>query len=96
MADVRYVRSKTGEREIRYWDSTRRVLEQLGYTVAETANSSLKLNGPSDVGYVVSSRAGKLVGPRGFGRWRVSVAAVSPHAIRHNARHNTLLKALNG
>jgi hypothetical protein len=98
MGEIRFKPKPGGEREIRYWDSTRSVLEGVAYTIAETANSQLKLNGPRDVdpGYKIESKRGKLVGPKGFGRWRVSVTAVTRHAIRHNAVHNTLLRALGG
>jgi hypothetical protein len=96
MGKVTFKLNNAGTRDIRYWDSTARVLEAIGYTIAETANNSLKLNGPTDrdPGYVLKSQPGNPNGT--LGRWRVSVAAVTPHAIRHNAIHQTLVKALNG
>jgi len=96
MAEVRFKINHGGKRDIRYWDSTARMLEAVAHTIADTANNSLKLNGPRDVspGYVIRSKPGT---PKGtLGRWRVSVAAVTQHAIRHNAVHNTLVRALNG
>jgi len=96
MAEVRFKISSQGKREIRYWPSTARMLEAVALTIADTANGSLKLNGPRDVspGYAIRSQPGK---PKGTsGRWRVSVTAVTQHAIRHNAIHNTLLRALGG
>lgn len=95
MADFKFKANIDGFREIRYMDSTKEMLEAVALTVADTANSSLTLNGSSDrsPGYKVFSRAGKRVRQ---GRWRVSVTAVTPHAIRHNAVHNTLLRALGG
>jgi len=96
MSAVRFKISAQGKKEIRYWNSTARILEAAAHTIADTANSSLTLNGPRDVapGYAISSRPGKPV--KTLGRWRVSVTAVTRHAIRHNAVHNTLLRALGG
>lgn len=84
------------QRKIRYLPKVADFLTNLGEQVAQTANSTLDYNGTSDLqpGYSVSSRPGRRVGPRGFGRWRVTVAAVTPHAKRHNAVHNTLKKAI--
>lgn len=95
MGEVRFKVNVEGFRDIRYGEKTRDMLEAVGLTIAETANSTLKRNGPRDVvpGYKVMSRPGKRVEQ---GRWRVSVTAVTTHAIRHNAKHNTLLKALGG
>ena len=96
MAEVRFKINHGGKRDIRYWDTTAQMLEAVAQTIADTANNSLKLNGPKDVspGYVIRSKPGT---PKGtLGRWRVSVAAVTQHAIRHNAVHNTLVRALNG
>jgi hypothetical protein len=96
MGEIRFKISAQGKKDIRYWDSTARMLEAVAHTIADTANGSLKLNGPRDLapGYVIRSKPGKPDGT--LGRWRVSVAAVTPHAIRHNAVHNTLLRALGG
>lgn len=95
MAEMRFKPNIEGFREIRYMDSTREMLEAAALTVADAANETLTLNGPSDKspGYKVFSRAGRRVKQ---GRWRVSVTAITPHAIRHNAVHNTLLRALGG
>lgn len=84
------------QRKIRYLPEVADFLTNIGQQVADTANSTLETRNKGDIepGYVVSSRPGRRVGPRGFGRWRVTVAAVTPHAKRHNAKHNTLLKAL--
>jgi hypothetical protein len=95
MAEVRFTPRIDGFREIRYSTETQDMLEAVALTVADVANGSLKLNGPRDVspGYKVLSRPGKRVRQ---GRWRVSVTAVTRHAIRHNAVHNTLVRALGG
>jgi len=95
MAQVRFKPRVEGFREIRYSSETQKMLEAVALTVANTANGSLKLNGPRDVapGYKVSSKPGRRVKQ---GRWRVSVTAVTRHAIRHNAVYNTLLRALGG
>ena len=95
MAEIRFKPRIEGFRELRYSSETQGMLEAIALTVANTANSSLKLNGARDVapGYKVRSRAGRRVRQ---GRWRVSVTAVTRHAIRHNAVHNTLLRALGG
>jgi hypothetical protein len=95
MAEVRFKPRIDGFREIRYSSEAQRMLEAVAHTVADTANGSLVQNGPRDVqpGYAIRSRPGKRVKQ---GRWRVSVTAVTQHAIRHNAIHNTLLRALGG
>lgn len=94
MSEVRFKANVNGFREIRYMDSTRNMLEAVGLTVANAANDTMTLNGESDTtGYKVFSRPGRRVKQ---GRWRVSVTAVTPHAIRSNAIHNTLLRVLGG
>lgn len=87
---IRFEPNIDGFREIRYSDKTESMLEAIGNTVADTCNDSLKDSTP---GYKVMSRPGKRA-PQG--RWRVSVTAVTPHAIQDNAIHNTLLRALGG
>ena len=93
MGRVRFKANIAGFREIRYSAPVQGVLEGIGLTVMNAANSTLKLNGGTDRGYEMTSRPGRQVKQ---GRWRVSVAAISPHAIRHNAKYNTLLRALGG
>jgi hypothetical protein len=93
MSAIRFKKNIAGFRDVRYRQKTQAMLEAVAQGVADTANQTLKLNGPTDLGYVVGSQPGAR---RPFGRWRVTVAAVSPHAIRHNAKYNTLVKALNG
>lgn len=85
------------QRRIRFLPATARLLESYGQRIADSANERLKLNGPTDYapGYKISSRRGALKGPRGFGRHRVTVAATTHHAIRHNARHQTLMTLLD-
>ena len=98
MNKIRFKRKPGAEREIRYSAPVQNVLEGIGLTVANAANSQLKLNGDSDLrpGYRMRSEPGAKKGPKGFGRWRVSVTAFTPHARRHNAKYNTLLRALGG
>lgn len=95
MAEIRFKTNVEGFREIRYSTPTRDMLEAVALTVANTCNDSFTTNGPRDVepGYRVMSQPGRRVKQ---GRWRVSVTAVTRHAIRHNAKHNTLLRALGG
>jgi hypothetical protein len=94
VVQIRFKKNVEGFRDLRYSDATRDILEAVGLTVADAANSTLELNGPRDKpGYKVTSRPGRKVKQ---GRWRVSVTAVTRHAIRHNAKYNTLLKALGG
>lgn len=64
-------------------------LEGAAEDIASRANAQLKGNSK---GFKTSSRQGAK---RPQGRWRTTVAAVSPYAKRHNAKHNTLLKALS-
>ena len=59
--------------------------------VAARANAQLK--GKGGKGFKTSSRQGAK---RPQGRWRTTVAAVSPYAKRANAKYNILLKALSG
>ncbi len=98
MSQIKFVKKPGAERKIRYSGPVRSMLEGIGTNVANSANSQLKLNGQSDLspGYRMRSQPGALVGPRGFGRWRVSVTAFTPHARRHNAKYNVLLRALGG
>jgi hypothetical protein len=89
--NIQFKINKAGFRDIRYRNETRSMLEAVARTVADTANSTFKPSGPSDRGYEVFSRAGAR---KPYGRWRTGVVAVGPHANRHNAVHNTLVKAL--
>ena len=66
-------------------------LEGAAEDVAKRANAQLK--GKGGKGFVMSSRQGAK---RPQGRWRTSVAAVSPYAKRANAKRNILIKALSG
>jgi len=65
-------------------------LEGAGNEVAARANRELK---GGQKGFKVSSRQGAK---RPQGRWRVTVAAVTPYAKRANAKRNILLRSLNG
>lgn len=79
---------------LRYSAPVRALCEQLGRGVAERANAQLpRGKGISGNQFVMHSRAGSA---KPWGRWRVSVTAVGMVARRHNAKHNTLLRALNG
>lgn len=66
-------------------------LEGAAEDVAARANAQLK--GVGGKGFRTSSRQGAR---RPQGRWRTSVAAVSPYAARANAKHNILLRSLSG
>jgi len=88
---VRVKHSIGGYRAVRYSGGVRAFLEGAGNNIADRANAQLK--GKGGKGFVMASRAGAR---RPQGRWRVSVAAVSPYAQRHNAKHNTLLRSLSG
>jgi hypothetical protein len=98
MSEIKFVKKPGAERSIRYSGPVKSMLEGIGTNVLNSANSQLKLNGDSDLspGYRMRSEPGALKGPRGFGRWRVSVTAFTPHARRHNAKYNVLLRALGG
>lgn len=76
-------------RPIRYGAPARALCEQQARRVAATANGELK--GNVGKGFVTDSKAGQR---KPWGRWRVSVTAVGPYAKRHNAIHNTLVRAL--
>lgn len=66
-------------------------LEGAAESVASRANDQLK--GKGGKGFVTASRQGAK---RPQGRWRTSVAAVSPYAKRANAKRNILIRALGG
>jgi hypothetical protein len=66
-------------------------LEGAAENMAARANK--QLNGKGGKGFVTSSRQGAK---RPQGRWRTSVAAVSPYAKRANAKRNILLHVLSG
>ena len=93
MAQVRFKANIAGFRAIRYSGPVQDVLEGIGMSVLSAANSSFTRNGGTDRLYDMTSQPRKQVNQ---GRWRVSVAAVSPHTIRHNAKYNTLVRALGG
>lgn len=95
MTEVRFKQNIAGFLELRYSEPTRRILEAVAHTIADICNDQLTIENPTDLkpGYEIRSQAGKKVKQ---GRWRVSVTAWTPHAIRHNAIHNTLLRALGG
>lgn len=78
-------------RKLRYLPATAKMLEGIGQKVARKANSELGASEDYTPGYRMESRPGAR---RPFGRHRVSVAAVSIHARRHDRKHNTLIRAL--
>lgn len=96
MGRVEFEKNGEGFADLRYSDQVRALLEAVGSVVLDAANDSLKLNGPDDPspGYVMYSQPGEHKGT--LGRWRVSVTAVTPHAVHHEGVHNTLLRALGG
>ena len=91
MNNITFKKNNDGFRDVRYRRQTQAMLEAIALTVADKANSTFKPSGPSDRGYEGFSRAGAR---KPYGRWRTGVVAVGPHANRHNAVHNTLVKAL--
>lgn len=83
--------NRSGLREIRYGDADRRVitfLENEVEKVADRANSAAQVDGAK---YVTGSQAGRR---RPQGRWRTSVVTANYAAMRDNAKHNTLTRAL--
>jgi len=91
MNNITFKKNNAGFRDVRYRRETQQMLEAVARTVADTANSTFKPSGRSDRGYQVFSYAGAR---KPYGRWRTGVVAVGPHANRHNAVHNTLVRAL--
>ena len=89
MATIRVKHKNGGYYQLRSSGGVKAYLEGAGNAVAARANATL----PERKGYTVSSRQGAR---RPYGRWRVTVAAYSPHARRSNAKRNTLLRALKG
>ena len=79
-------------RAIRYSAGARALCETIGRQVAARANAELRGN-TSKLGFVMDSRPGAR---RPLGRWRVSVTAVGIEARIHDARNNTLVRALHG
>ncbi|QRY43177.1 hypothetical protein JVX93_21775 [Mycolicibacterium boenickei] len=80
-----------GYYKLRSSGGVRVFLEGAAENVAARANAQLK--GKGGKGFVAASRQGAK---RPQGRWRTSVAAVSPYAKRANAKRNILIRALNG
>jgi hypothetical protein len=91
MTRVKIVMTPGALRKIRYLPSTARMLEVHGRRVESQANSSLGASTDEQQGFRMSSQPGAR---RPYGRHRVSVAAVTPHAKRHDRKHNTLIRAL--
>lgn len=88
MADEVKVKWKNG-----CWYEIRRMqaLIDIEETIAEDVAARANQMAGSDDGFKTGSRQGAK---KPQGRWRTSVVAASPHAARHNAIHNTLIKAL--
>lgn len=78
-------------RKIRYLDSTASMLEGHGRRVMNAANAMLGSSSDYTPGFRMSSQPGRR---RPYGRWRVSVAAVSTHAKRADRKRNILVRAL--
>lgn len=79
---------------LRYSPEAQAICEQVGKRVASRANAELRNMHARAKGaqFVMQSRRGR---PRPYGRWRVSVTAVGQQAKEHNARFDTLIRALN-
>ncbi len=96
MSDVQIQWNKNVFYDVRRMESVQDVLEQIADGIATRANSAI----PDVDGYpegtehfVTSSQQGKR-NPQG--RWRTTVATGTVYAKRHNAIHNTILKAAGG
>lgn len=84
MANVRIKWNIPGWKKLRSEPGVRADLERRG-------NAVLRAAGGVAAGYEMSSRQGAA---KPQGRWRVSVAAVTPRAKRSNVKRNTLIRAL--
>ncbi len=84
MANVRIQHHIKGYKDLRAAPGVRADLERRAAAVLRAA-------GGTSAGYEMSSRQGAA---RPQGRWRTSVAAVTPQAKRSNAKRNVLIRAL--
>lgn len=91
MTTIRVKHKIGGYYKLRSAGGVQAYLEGAAENIAARANA--QLNGKGGKGFVAASRQGAK---RPQGRWRTSVAAVSPYAQRANAKRNVLLKVLSG
>lgn len=89
MAEVRIRWNPNALYQIRHAPGVRAELERRGRRIVNAANNTLIERS----GYAMSSTQGAR---RPQGRWRVTVFTRTTHAKRSNARHNTLLRLMNG
>lgn len=89
MAKVDIKWKTAGFYKLRSEPGVKKALEEHTADVAVKAN---RLAGLKD-GFKTSSRQGAR---RPQGRWRTTVITATSQAMRNNAKHNTLLKALFG
>jgi hypothetical protein len=85
---MRFKPNNRGFYDVRRMPKLIDMLEHEAETIAGKANAEL-----GEEGFATGSRQGAR---RPQGRWRTSVYTRTAHAMRHNAKHNTLLKKLHG
>lgn len=86
MNNVRFKKNDAGFYDVRRMPEVVRLLEVAAQSVADKAND---MAGTDE--YRIGSQQGRKA-PQG--RWRTSVVTAGNHAKRDNAKHDTLLKAL--
>jgi hypothetical protein len=95
---MKFKENKRGFYDVRRMPALIDLLENHAEHVARKANAALE---GAEEHFGAGSRQGRKgpspTGGPGFqGRWRASVFTKDQYAKRHNAEHNTLLKALHG
>lgn len=80
--------NNSGFYDLRRHPNTRTMLEMYGELVMAAANATI-----DEDGYHMASEQGAK---KPEGRWRVAVFTASDEAKRSNAKHNTLLRLING
>lgn len=83
MAQVRVKHKIANYRKVRASDGVRGREEDIAANIAARCNAE-----SGGDGFRVSSQQGRGRAPR----WRTTVITATAHAIRHNAKHNTLVR----